>query len=214
METNLQDVANNLDGKSRVNLDVSKWKVQSTLRDMKLQMQQFSQGFKVKDSLVRCIEKLEEVMTTLINVYDRMQSYKEQQNLSDYIADITSATAISIDISDPKLVEAINNLEITIRSNLVLKQYQTVINAFKQWVFPFASNYLTKSQLPSHLELNGKIEDLVSEAVKRIEDLKLKINLYKVSVKKGDELLTLEISTVIISPPSRSLCGKTNKTEM
>ncbi|GFQ91982.1 uncharacterized protein TNCT_143661 [Trichonephila clavata] len=189
METNLQDVANNLDGKSRVSLDVSKWKVQSTLRDMKLQMQQFSQGFNVKDSLVRCIEKLEEVMTTLINVYDRMQSYKEQQNLSDYIADISSATASSVNVSDPKLVGAINNLEVTIRSNLVLKQYQTVINAFKQWVFPFASNYLTKSQLPSHLELNGNIEDLVSEAVKRIEDLKLKINLYKVSVKKGDQFV-------------------------
>ncbi|GFS38772.1 uncharacterized protein NPIL_616941 [Nephila pilipes] len=189
MENNLQNVANSLDGKSQVSLDVAKWKVQSTLKDMKLKIQKFTQGFDITDNLARCIEKLEEIMTTLINVYDRVQTYEDQQNLSDYIADISSASASSINISDPKLVKAVNDLEITIRSNLVLNQYKTVINAFQQWVFPFAHRYLTASQLPSHLKLDGNIEDLVSDVVKQIEDIKRKVDLYNVAVKKGDQYI-------------------------
>ncbi|GFS38774.1 uncharacterized protein NPIL_616951 [Nephila pilipes] len=189
MENNLQNVANSLDGKSQVSLDVAKWKVQSALKDMKLKIQKFTQGFDITDNLARCIEKLDEVMTTLINVYDRVQTYEDQQNLSDYIADISSASASSIEVSNSTLGKSVNDLEIIIRSNLVLNQYKTVINAFQQWVFPFAHRYLKASQLPSHLKLDENIEDLVSDVVKQIEDIKRKVDLYNVTVKKGDQYI-------------------------
>ncbi|GBN27198.1 hypothetical protein AVEN_46586-1 [Araneus ventricosus] len=200
MENNLRDVANKLEAKSQVSLDVTKWKVQSALRDMKLQMQQLTEGFQVKDNMARCIEKLEEVMTTLINVYDRIQSYQDQQNLANYIADISSSSASSINISNPTLVIAVNRLEMLIRSNLVLTQYKTAVNAFKQWVFPFAHNYLEESMLPSHLELKKNIENLIDSAVKQIESLESKLDLYKTSVKKTDKYIhTGEFSSRYVS---------------
>ncbi|KAF8789764.1 hypothetical protein HNY73_007677 [Argiope bruennichi] len=189
MENNLQDVASKLEAKSQASLEVTKWKVQSALRDMKLQMQQLTEGFQVKDSLARCIEKLEEVMTTLINVYDRIQNYQDQQNLANYIADISSASASSINISNPNLVKAVNHLEMVIRSNVVLTQYRAAVNAFKQWVFPFASYYLEQSMLPSQLQLENDFENLVDGAVKQIDSIKSKLDLYKTSVKKTDKYI-------------------------
>ncbi|GIY00534.1 uncharacterized protein CEXT_769461 [Caerostris extrusa] len=189
MEETLHDTANKLDNKSRVTLDVVKWQVQGTLRDIKLQMQQVTDGFKVKDNLARCIEKLEEVMTTLISVYDHIQNYHEQENLASYVADISSAAASKINISEPILVNSVNHLEMLISSNLVLQQYKTAVSAFKQWVFPFADNYLDTSMLPSHLEMEQTIENLVTKAIAKLDDMKLKVDLYKTTVKKTDKYL-------------------------
>ncbi|GFR13780.1 uncharacterized protein TNCT_72221 [Trichonephila clavata] len=187
MENNIHNIAENLHGRSHVSLDVTKWKVQTTLKDIKLQMQQLTQGFQVKDNLARCIEKLEEIMTTIINIYDRIQSYQEQQNLASYIADISSSSSCVINIDDSKLINAVNHLESLIRSNIALKQYKTIIHSFSQWVFPFAHNYLEKSQLPSHLELEKSLENLATKAVTEIKNLKMKIGLYKISVTENDK---------------------------
>ncbi|GIY39036.1 uncharacterized protein CEXT_80091 [Caerostris extrusa] len=165
MQDDLQDVSNNLAGKSQVALDVTKWKVQDTLKDMKLKMQRITQGFEVKDDLARCIEKLEEAMVTQINIYDRIQNFEDQQYFTNLIADISSATANSIHITDPSLASEVDlvRLEMLIRSNIVLKEYKIALDAFKQWVFPFAHHYIDESMI--HLQLDGDVENLVFNAV-------------------------------------------------
>ncbi|GFS60639.1 uncharacterized protein TNIN_366101 [Trichonephila inaurata madagascariensis] len=187
MENNIRNIAENLHGRSHARLDVTKWKVQTTLKDIKLQMQQLTQGFQVKNNLARCIEKLEEIIVTIIRIYDRIQNYQEQQNVANYIADISSSSSCVINIDDSKLVSAVNHLESLIRSNIVLKQYKTIIYSFKQWVFPFAHDYLKKSQLPSHLELEKSLENLAMKAITEIKNLKTKIGLYKISVTENDK---------------------------
>ncbi|XP_055924347.1 uncharacterized protein LOC129956469 [Argiope bruennichi] len=189
LETSLYDTAGKLSNKSQVSLDVTKWQVQSTLKDIKLQIQKATDGFEVKENLARCIEKLEEVMTSLINIYDRIQNYQEQQKLASYIADISSVAASNIHITDPLLINATNRMEETIRSNLVLMEYKRALDAFKQWVFPFAEYYLGKFVLPSHLKLDKNIEDLVTNAANQIEIMKQKIDLYKISVKNTDKYI-------------------------
>ncbi|CAL1286293.1 unnamed protein product [Larinioides sclopetarius] len=189
MEDQMKDISDKLGSKSHVALDVTKWQVQSTLKDMRLQIERFTEGFKIKDDLSRSIEKLNEVMTTLINVYDRIQNYQDQQNLANYIADISSVTASSINIKNQQLVNAVNHLEFAIRANIVLKQYKSAIDAFKQWVFPFENNYIEETMLPSQLKLDTNIQDLVQNATKEIETIKQKLDLYDTSIKNGDEYL-------------------------
>ncbi|GIX93758.1 uncharacterized protein CDAR_606301 [Caerostris darwini] len=190
MENNLLNITNKLSTKSHVALDVTKWQVQSVLKDIKLQMQRLTSGFEVKDDLSRCIEKLDEVMTTLINIFDRIQNYQEQQDFANYIADINSPAANSINVNQ-KLAEAVkfDKLETSITSNLVLREYKAVVNAFKQWVFPFAHIYLEESMLPPQLELEKNIENLVSKAAKEVDNMKSKLDLYKTSVKKTDKYI-------------------------
>ncbi|GBN84786.1 hypothetical protein AVEN_6331-1 [Araneus ventricosus] len=192
MEDHLKDISAKLGTKSHVALDVTKWQVQSSLKDMKLQMQQLTEGHDVKDDLSRSIEKLDEVMTTLINVYDRIQSYQDQQNLANYIADISSVPASNINIKDQQLVNAVNHLEFVIRANIVLEQYKSAIDALKQWVFPFADRYIERHMLPSQLELDNNIENLVENAARQIEAINQKIALYDASIMKGDQYLECE----------------------
>ncbi|GBN01101.1 hypothetical protein AVEN_198812-1 [Araneus ventricosus] len=132
MEIEIQEVTKKLEGKSHVSLDVTKWQVQNVLKDIKIQMLRLTGRFEVKDELARCIEKLEEAMTTLINVYDRIERHKDEDSLVDYIMNISSVSASSIPVRNSTLASAINHLDWSIRSNLVLKQYKTAVHAFKQ----------------------------------------------------------------------------------
>ncbi|XP_018011522.1 uncharacterized protein LOC108668780 [Hyalella azteca] len=171
MDEYFNEIDSKLVTKSQVALDVNKWQVQSVLRDIKLSVHQLTKEFQVGEDLKRCIEKLEESMTTLIQIYDRIHEYQDQQNLANYIAAVAA-------YHGPDDVDQVE-LEIVIRSNLILKQYKTAVNAFKQWVFPFAGLYLERFVFPSHLEFNyGNIEDLATKAIEQIEYIKARIDEY------------------------------------
>lgn len=160
-----------LGARSRVSLEVTKWQVQTMLRDMKLHLRQMTKGFKVEDDLARCLEKLEESTTTLINIYDRIQDYQEHQNLANYIAIISTTSR-----HDHRELK----LEMLIRSNLIIKQYQMAINALKQWVFPFANEYLRT--IPSHLEIQ------TNQTSKEIKSVLEKVEKKQLSTQQEDAL--------------------------
>lgn len=186
MMADLTYVANNLNGKSPATLDVMKWKVQGALRDMKLQMQQFTRGFAVQENLSRNIEQLEEGMTTLIVVYDRIQSYQEQQNLVNFIADVSTPIARNWTIPDPTLVITVMNLELEIRSNLVLQRYKSVVGAFKQWVFPFADYFLKSLH---DFDDSESLESLVPKVIVQIENIERRLSDYKSMITEHDKVL-------------------------
>ncbi|XP_018007170.1 uncharacterized protein LOC108664972 isoform X3 [Hyalella azteca] len=180
MEEDLKEIESKLVTKSQVALDVNKWQVQSVLRDMKLSVRQLTKEFQLGEDLTRCIEKLEESMTTLIGIYDRMQDCQEQQNLANYIAAVAA-------YHGPDDVDQVE-LEILIRSNLILTQYKTAVNAFKQWVFPFAGLYLERIMSPSHLAINnGNIEDLATKAVEQIEYIRARVDEYMTAIQRHDQ---------------------------
>lgn len=190
IQNDLNDIASKLGTKSHVSLNVIKWRVQDTLRDTKLHMKQLTKTFKVKDNLARCVEKLEEAMTTLINVYDHIQDYQKQQNLANYIADISSITASNINIvNDSNLKKAVENLEIIIQSNIVLQRYKVAIDAFKQFVFPFAHLYFEELILPSYLKLGSNIDAIVSKAATEIEHIQTKLEDYQQTVRQYDKTI-------------------------
>src|SRR5437762_2591872 len=99
MRQSLATVQRSLAGKSAISLEVTKWQIQSVLRDLKLQIRQgFTEGFQIDSEMSRSIDKLEEAMMTLINIFDRLQSYQEEAKLASYIAEIASAQFMNVDI--------------------------------------------------------------------------------------------------------------------
>ncbi len=187
MKNSIDDLEGQLGSKSQVALDVSKWQVQSTIKDIKLQMQQFTKGFQVKENLARCIEKLDEAMSTLIILYDRIQDCYQQEQLADYIANINSPFSLAINIEDEGLMNAINNPEIKIKSNILLGQFAMAKNAYTQWVFPFANLYLQEFNLLEHLELYNNLENLVSNAINQLEVIRTKVKEYNQTIIKGHD---------------------------
>ncbi|KAF7989470.1 hypothetical protein HCN44_008144 [Aphidius gifuensis] len=155
----------NLNGKSHMALDVSKWKMQSILKDVQIQIREMTQGFNVQVSLIRCIEKFEYGVVTVIQMYDRIQDAYEKKQLTNYIADINSEVKST---SNEKYRNAINKLDLILRSNLVLNEYVHAMSAFEQDIFPYADMYLSQFEMNY---TNNNLNDFVDEAVKRITEL-------------------------------------------
>lgn len=175
-----------LQGKSHVGLDISQWKIQSTLSDFKLIMQKMTKGYKMQEDLTRCIEKLDGGMSIMINVFDRIQDYHDKSELFAYIADIRSSRAMGVTVNNNELNAAIKELDLTIISNLVLGQYETAMNAFKQYVFPFAHFYLADLSLPASLKVDNTTNNFASIAVDQIEHIKSKLSESNAIINKRD----------------------------
>lgn len=192
MGNDLLNTAANLESKSRVSLDITSWQVQGTLKETSHEIQQFARGFEVQESLAMSVQKLEEVMNILIKVHDRIQDYQEQQRLAVYMAQLSSASVRNVVVSNAKISESFRDLQITIRSNIILNQYHSVLNAFKQWIFPFAAVFLKDFQLPAHLLTSNKsIEALASNAASQIENIKARIQQYKTTIVFFDQHIYL-----------------------
>ena len=210
----LNNVAKQLKTKSQVSLDFAKFQIIGKLKDIKLTLQQVTEGFEVNADMTRCIEKQEEAMTTMINIYDRIQTYQSEKKLANYIAAIASVSASRIAIGDQKLNDKVEELEIAIRSNMVLKEYETATNALKQWTFPFASIYLSELKLPRQLQ-NSDLNNLVAAAAKEIEVIKRKLMEYKTSIQHQDKYIhNGEFNSDYVSTKPFYVFEKGNYTDM
>lgn len=186
----LKELEKNLGGKSHVALDVQKWKVQSKLRGLKDDLVSFTKGFSTEETVLSCVEKLNEAIMTLIDIYDRIQGYEDQEKLVTYIGALHSAAFEKIQVEDTELKRLLTHLHVTIKSNIVLSQYLNAVNNFKQTVFPFASSYMDVYALPKSLVLNDSIKDLVNTATYQLESLSNKIKeLNASSITKDDAII-------------------------
>lgn len=193
IENTMNQMIQSLNGTSHVQLDIAKWKVQSALKDVIVYFRRMTKDFSVQDDLLRAIEKSEEGMTTLIDVYDRIDSYADNAKLAAYIADIASAKSIQIEIRDERLSAAKAKLDRIIQSNLVQEQYEVALHAFKQHSFPFAKSVLEHFILPTNLTVNDT-ESLTVNAVSRINDMMSHDQNSKSSILKNDRYLYDEVS--------------------
>ncbi|CAG8608271.1 6021_t:CDS:1, partial [Dentiscutata heterogama] len=183
MQNDIINIGDRMDKKSHVFLDLTRWQVQASLKDMKFTFQQIVEGFpEIKDYLVYYMEKLDEGMTTIINLYDRIQDYYDQAKLTNYIANISSP--MITEIEDKKLKEAIEDLEQKLKFNIILGHYKKAISAFRQWVFPFA--YMYSNVFSLQLD-NSK--EAIDSIVEQISHLKTDIKSYNATINQKDGIL-------------------------
>lgn len=154
IEGSFDRASKDLSGKSHVELDISKWKIQGALSDLK---KLFGEMAKAQESLLEgdllhCIDKVTEGITTMITVYDRIDSYAEKSKLVSLISDV----AIGVGkIKNETLRNAALNLDKILRTNFVLERFEAVMQALKQHKFPFARRYLEVFyKLPANLQSN------------------------------------------------------------
>lgn len=190
MENDLDYIISQLNTKSKISLDVTKWQVQKALKDMKLEIRKFTKGFNVEENLAHCIENLEEVMVTLISVYDSMQDYQYQKDLANFIAEINYPNNNNVDIQDVELRKAADELDIVTKSSFVLRQHKIAVDALKQHSFPFASLYLEEPIIPYYLDSEDNFQNLVNKATEQIETMQSKIKQYETSISQLDNYLS------------------------
>lgn len=191
VEQSVNDAIERSKGKTDVELDVTKWMIRSTFGDVKKLFNEMSKEFSVEKDLERCVEKLNEGITTVIDIYDRIYSYTEKGKLADLIA---NSAIGSKGINDTELKTAIDKMEIVINGNLVMEQFQLAMQALKQHKFPFAAKYLGQFELPSNTSTNDI--DFGTTAINGIIELEEKLEEAKHESQNSDNYLIPNFSFV------------------
>lgn len=181
--------------KPHTELDISKWQVQCLLRDAKDVFHKMTSGFEMGRDLQLSVDKLNEGMSTLIGVYDRIDSYTEKQDLAHYIANVSTSHLkaiknafsrglgiLNVGSTNPaKADDCVRKLKEMIKINILLEEYEIALNAFKQYKFPFAPIYMEKVELPEALQIHD-IDGLKNQA-------KSKIKLMRDAIQSSDILI-------------------------
>lgn len=184
VEQSVNEAILNSAGKSHCELIVANWTVQGSLDKVKKLFNVMTQDFSMGADLDDCFDKINEGITTIVDVYDRIDSYTEKAQLADLMADIAIGAN---DIKDSNLRNAIFKMENTINTNLVMEQYEMAMYALKQHKFPFAEQYLDQFDLLSNFSTTNT--EFTNHAIDRIGELVLKIRESKSLIERVDEYL-------------------------
>ncbi|CAL8129308.1 unnamed protein product [Orchesella dallaii] len=185
----------NLSESSAVALKANKLNVQGMLKDVKLNLQGMLSGTSAAEGVVTCVDKLDNAMAILIDLYDQIDKYEEKKELADYIASVNSQGSFS-SVNDPVIKRMSEKVLLYVKTNLFLYEYKMAVGALKQWAFPLASRYLMTTELQgqiqdSHGEIicNCNLERTVNIYLRRIEHLSNQLEKYKATVVGTDEIL-------------------------
>lgn len=132
-------LANNLSGNSLASLDFKKWQINKNLHGIKRSLNDLFKSFPSRSELMNTFFLIENVMSTLVDIYIRIENYAEQIKLANYIADITQTHFIADIPANYQLQVA--ELEKTILQNVIREQYRQAVKAFSVWSFPFFTEY-------------------------------------------------------------------------
>ncbi|KAF7990950.1 hypothetical protein HCN44_000755 [Aphidius gifuensis] len=160
---------NNFDDQSHVELDIKKWKIKDAITDVQKQVLDMIKRFDAQNQFEFSIDQVNYGIQTMIKMYDRIQDEMDRMALANYIATISRNNKIT---NDPKMNEIIDTLELVLKANMVLHEYEQAINAFKQHVFPYAEFYL--GEFSVMLKYNNPVY-LINRSIVQIESLREKM---------------------------------------
>lgn len=158
-----------IDAISAMEMSLTNWKMQSAIRDTKLLFRKLTDGFSMKDDMEVSIDKIENGLAYLAEIFDLMEFYDNIKHLANHMTNIELGETV---FENPEWNQAVNKLEKITKSNIALEQFEVAIHAFKQHYFPFAGYYLNthKFALPMNLSMYD-IDAITNEATKQIGNL-------------------------------------------
>lgn len=130
VQTTIISIEHGLSDKTQVELNVNAWQVQIILEDLKEVLRKMSEETEITSDLERGLEKISSTLDSLIQIYDRIQSYLDQAKFSNYLTNIQSPS--SLDFTDLQLKNMVLQLKKMIQTNEVMDQYEIAIHSFKQ----------------------------------------------------------------------------------
>lgn len=180
MQSSFDKSSQQLSGKSHVLLDISKWKMQGALSDLKKLFREMAtaQESLLGSDLVHCIEKIGDGITTMITVYDRIDSYTEQSKLAALISNVAIRLTSTSDT-------ALLNMDNIIKTNLVLERFASLSEAIKQHTFPYAQRYMHHFQFPSDLQSNHT-ERVIETISANIHSLQNELRVSESALERKD----------------------------
>jgi hypothetical protein len=95
-------------------------------------------------------------------------------------------------ITDLKLAAYANELILSIRANLIIRQHSMIMGSFKQWVFPFAEVFLDDFdhlEVPQNIRADFCLNSFADKAAEQIKSIRRKLIEYKSTIMQHDRLI-------------------------
>lgn len=138
---NEMDFGGNLK-ESVVYLDLKKFQMREYFRQVLERVAIFIDRFKLKAMFEETMGDMKNVIDMVLGTYERIQEYVDTMKKANYEYDLYLAPFDLTYVKDPKLSMALAKMMQTIYANNVLDNYTKWMISFKQYIFPFAEDFL------------------------------------------------------------------------
>lgn len=200
IEDTIRSMEKQIENESHVQLDISKWTVKKVLAQIKETIGGITKDNKFERyqmSLQDIFDNVENGMNIMIDIYDRIDSYKDSAELASYIANVGSSKP---KFNDPALNNKLNDFELTLHTNLVLQEYSIGLSSFNQYYFPFAPIVLGNYSLPSNLTMNDT-ESVIQSTARNIDSISKAILRKKISFDYFDQFIDRDMDALFYTWP-------------
>lgn len=150
-------------------LDFKKFQMKEYFQEVLDQLKLFVKQFHLEELFESTLANMEEVIDMVLSTYKRIQEYIETMKNADYEKDLSLAPFDVTYVKNPELSTALAKMIQTFYANIVLDNYYKWMASFKQYIFPFAEEFIgVHDSLP---ELSGILAK-AEEAGKRLDFLR------------------------------------------
>lgn len=133
-----------VDGKPSMAMRFQQLNARQKLQNVQRQLTKIAREFQlVSNAAVKnCIAKIHETIDMIVSIYQQIENYESHSNLIGHLTKLRTNDFRRMFVNDAQLSEIMNELQFSLKSNVLLRQYDQVIDAVKQAVFPFAADYI------------------------------------------------------------------------
>ncbi|KAF2075886.1 hypothetical protein CYY_002822 [Polysphondylium violaceum] len=180
-------VSDGLCDKSHASLDMAKLNSRTYLREIKSVLANFPKSESV--SLENTISLLTEGIDNMIQIYDRVETYKEQMEFSKFIVEVGSNDKDPLSHISMKYRNNIQIARELTTRNCLIDQFNRAKIAFSQYSFPFSSYYLENSTFSDSFKAVSSSTVDANEFISQIRS----------SIDNLNEFIDMDLSTIRVS---------------
>lgn len=181
----LSQINEHLQNKEHVEKIVTKWEIQKYLRYVRNLVGQFTQGFKVEPRFNNLLNELQLALDIVFEIQEKIDSYKDKAEVIGFVTSISNPddrTYKDLGVANKQMVA---ELTLDMESNIIIGQYNELLSAVRQHVFPFAAKF---SEFKYLTDISGlTLNDKANNAIKQIEEVNQKLMIKKSSVMTGTD---------------------------
>lgn len=182
IQKQIVEISKNLTGSSLASLEITRWNTKRTLEEFKDIVLQTLGSFSKNSEMITTINRIDSSFSSMVSIYEKIESYIEQNEFASYIYDITQTeTAIGIPY---KYQSKINELKKSIHSNIIIDRYHQAIDAFKYWSFPFFCQYTSDLAIyDAKVNNYEKTDEMINNLANSLQSLLNRIKNFETQLK-------------------------------
>ena len=168
----LIDVKNDLSrliNASYAAIDFKKWEIGRELNNFKNNILSLVNVFDGKTEIENTIRCTENSISTVIDIYSRIEAYRQDIGLASFISDMTE-TEVQIHTNSSHEIESqILKLEQEVAINIIKQRYKNALKSFEYWSFPFFNEVMKEIKKDDLNSENTTIK--YEKTLKRLTDI-------------------------------------------